>query len=102
MHINLSDKGGSIFLARVAVQMGVTQIFWGEFADTEAIRAVCGLLRWCKLVPDCCNAGEQILDLIGKSLSDEGDALVMSPGLCSCFRTSKPIFRFWRKPGVGV
>ena len=59
--------------------MEVTQIFWGEFADTEVIRAryvVCG--RWCKFVPDCCNAGEQILDLIGKSLSDEGNALVMS------------------------
>ena len=36
--------------------------------------AVCG--RWCKFVLDCCNAGEQILG--GKSLSDEGNALVMS------------------------
>jgi hypothetical protein len=48
--------------------MGVTQIFWGEFADTEAIRAVCGLLRWYKFVLDCCNAGEQILDRRQKPL----------------------------------
>jgi len=41
--------------------MEVTQIFWGEFADTEVIRAVCGLRAMCKFVLDCCNAGEQIL-----------------------------------------
>jgi len=75
LHINLSDKGGSIFLARVAVQMGVTQIFWSKFADTEAIRAryvVCG--RWCKLVPDCstisvpalANFSQHIFDVEGE------------------------------------
>ena len=83
----------ALFLARVAVQMGVTQIFWGEFADTEAIRAryaVCG--RWCKFVPDCsaisisvfadfledcCNLVSKF-SIGGKSLSDESNALVMS------------------------
>jgi len=75
LHINLSDKGGSVFLAIVAVQMGVTQIFWGEFADTEVIRAryvVCG--RWCKFVPDCstisvpalANFSQHIFDVEGE------------------------------------
>jgi hypothetical protein len=65
----------ALFLARVAVQMGVTQIFWGEFADTEAIRAryvVCG--RWCKFVPDCstisvpalANFSQHIFDVEGE------------------------------------
>jgi hypothetical protein len=55
--------------------MGVTQIFWGEFADTEAIRAryaVCG--RWCKFVPDCSTIGVPALANFSQHIFDvEGE-----------------------------
>ncbi|MEG3954213.1 hypothetical protein [Microcoleus sp. herbarium2] len=45
--------------------MGLTQIFWGEFAGFVAIRARYAVYSDCKFVPDCSAIGVPALANIG-------------------------------------